>query len=245
LATAEHPRGAGSPFRKPYIYFALLIPALALAFAKSYFASKTFSGKSLTVLVHVHTALMLLWLVMLIAQALFIRARRFRLHRWVGRSSYVIVPVIIVAAVVATHESLNRSAKGITAEVAQLEVTTWGQLLPFAITWGLAILYRRRTALHVRFMVSTAFAIGTAVVFRILLSWVPGLDNLDHVAAANWAVLTLLLLALIVADWRMGVKRSPYWVVTVLIALMHIGYWTFATTDGWFAFVQWFADLPL
>ncbi|MCH7838752.1 MAG: hypothetical protein IID38_00740 [Planctomycetes bacterium] len=93
-------------------------------------------------------------------------------------------------------------------------------------------------------MISTAFAIGTAILFRILAAWVPGLDTLDRVAAANWALLTLLLLVLIAADWRMGVKRSAFWVVTILISVMHIGYWTFGKTDGWHTFCQWYADLP-
>ena len=93
-------------------------------------------------------------------------------------------------------------------------------------------------------MISTAFAIGTAILFRILAAWVPGLDTLDRVAAANWALLTLLLLVLIAADWRMGVKRSAFWVVTIMISVMHLGYWTFAKTDGWHAFCQWYADLP-
>jgi hypothetical protein len=33
--------------------------------------------------------------------------------------------------------------------------------------------------------------------------------------------------------------------VTVVIAVMHVGYFTFTRTDGWFAFVQWYAALPL
>ena len=45
-------------------------------------------------------------------------------------------------------------------------------------------------------------------------------------------------------DWRMGMKWSPFWVVTILIGIMHIGYWTYGRTSGWLAFCQWFADLP-
>ena len=51
-----------------------------------------------------------------------------------------------------------------------------------------------------RFMVSTVFAMGNAIVFRIMLSWfswVPGLgaENIENVAAANGAVLLLMLAA--------------------------------------------------
>lgn len=246
MTTIEHGRSSGSPFRNVYIYFALLIPAALLGFAKTFLAGVSFSGKPLTVILNIHAALMVLWLLLLIAQALFIRTKRMRLHRWVGRTSYVIAPVIIVSVLVAEHELLNRIPEGISAEDARLEVFGIPQILTFAITWGLAILYRKRTPLHVRFMISTAFAIGTATVFRIILNWfdwVPGMDTLAGVAAASWTVLTLLLLALIVMDWRRGMKRSPFWVVTILIGIMYLGYWTYGKTEAWLAFIQWFSDL--
>ena len=100
MGTVGNARGSGIPFRNVYIYCALLIPVAVLAFAKSYFAGVTFSGKSVSVVIHIHTALMVLWLLMLIAQAWFIRTKRFQLHRWLGRSSYVIAPLIILAALV-------------------------------------------------------------------------------------------------------------------------------------------------
>jgi hypothetical protein len=99
-------------------------------------------------------------------------------------------------------------------------------------------------------MTSTAFAVSTAIVARIILNWftwLPGLDpeNLGGILAATWIVQTLLLLALIAMDWRKGIIRSPFWVVTALLGSMHIGYWTYGETSAWFAFVQWFADLTL
>ncbi len=236
-----------SSYRNVYIHFVLLIPLALLGFAKAYLAGVTFSGRSVTALVHIHTALMVLRLLMLIAQAWFIRTMRFRPHRWVGRSSYVVAPLIIVSILVVAHESLGPTSAGITAEVARIEVYTWGQLLGFGLVWGLAIHYRSNTPLHVRFMVSTTFAIGSAIVFRILMNWfnwAPGLDTLDGLAAANWAALTLPLLALITMDWRARLTRSPYWVVTLVIGVMHVGYFTFTKTEEWYAFVEWFAALP-
>jgi len=254
MTTVSTPRGARSPFRNVHVYFALLIPAAVLGFGKSVFGGVTFSGRPLTPVVLVHGALMGLWVLMLIAQAWFIRTKRFRLHRWVGRSSFVVAPIIIVGVLVTEHENLNHvlnhGSEGAFAEQAQLEVFGVPQILGFAVTWGLAILYRKRTPLHVRFMISTAFGISTAIVFRIILNWftwLPGLDadSLDGIAAANWIVLTLPLLALIAMDWRMGMKLSPFWVVTALIGIMHIGYWTYGKTDAWLAFCQWFAGLPI
>ena len=163
MPTVEGSRVSRDPYRNLCFVLVLLIPAALLGFGTSYFRGLTFSGLAVTPLLHVHTAVMVLWLLVLIAQAWFIRTMRFRLHRWVGRSSFVIVPLIIALALMATHESLTRKMPGISAEDARLEVYTWGQLVGFGLAWGLGILYRKRTPSHVRFMISTVFGIGSAI----------------------------------------------------------------------------------
>ena len=246
MADTAAVRPVRKPYRNVYIYLALLIPATLLAFWKTYSSGVTFSGRSATPVVHVHAALTALWVLMLIGQAWLVRTKRFRLHRWVGRSSFLIAPIIIWSAAVAVRGTIGRDAEGIV-QGASPQIFGLGQVLVFAVTWGLAILYRKRTALHVRFMVSTVFAMGTAIGFRLArnwLGWVPGLDSIGGLAIGNLVLLTLPLLVLIAVDWRMGMKRSPYWVVTILIALMHLGFPTIARTDAWLAFCLWYADLP-
>jgi hypothetical protein len=93
-------------------------------------------------------------------------------------------------------------------------------------------------------MISKAFAISTAVVVRILVGWVPGFVTNERVTIGNWALLSGPLLVLIALDWRRGMKCSPFWVVTVLIGVMTLGFWTFASGDAWMAFCRWFADMP-
>ena len=157
----------------------------------------------------------------------------------------MIAPAIIVAALLATRDDLVRAAVDGVLQNARIEVYAFGQILAFAVCWGLAILYRRRTALHMRYMISTAFAISTAVVARILLGWVPGfVGEFERTTIGIWALLLGLLLVLIALDWRRGMKCSPFWVVTVLIGVMTLGFWTFASGDAWMAFCRWFAGMP-
>ncbi len=253
MTTPDVAYSVRSPYRNLWIVLALLIPAAVLGFAKSYFQGRTFSGLPVSGLIHVHAALMTLWLAVLEGQARYIRTGRYQWHRWVGRSSTILAPLIVVTTVLVVHQTLNRKPE-ITTLDARFEIYDLMQVVGFGLAWALAMVYRQRTPVHVRFMVSTFFAMANAIVFRILLSWfswVPGLnvaesiDNIDHVAAANGAVLILTLLGLIAMDWRLGIRVSPFWLVTVTLLIIHVGFFTFTKTDGWMAMVRWFADLPL
>ncbi|MHC5003333.1 MAG: hypothetical protein ACYTJ0_09430 [Planctomycetota bacterium] len=249
MTTSDVVRGAAKPYRNLWIALALLIPATVLAFGKSYFDGLTFSRLSVTTLVHVHAAFMALWLLMLVGQAWLIRERRYVLHRWVGRSSFVLVPIILATTLLAGHESLVRK-ESIDELTARFMIYDWLQAIGFGLAWVLAIVYRRRPPIHVRFMISTVLVMGNAIVFRILLSWftwVPGLggENIENVAAANGTILLLMVLGLTAMDWRLGIRRSPFWIAVITIGLIHVGLFTFTKTDWWMALVLWFRDLPL
>jgi hypothetical protein len=204
-----------------------------------------------TALVHLHTALMVLWVLLLISQAWLIRAKQYRIHRWIGRSSFIIVPLIVIVTLMLSRETLNR--KPITMLDARLDIYTWGQVVPFVLAWALALMYRRRTPIHVRYMVSTIFAAGSAIVLRIIsnwFAWLPGInlaenpENINNIIATSGAVLVLVRLGLIAVDWRLGIRRSPFWLVTITILITHIGFFTFTKSDWWMSFVLWSATLP-
>ena len=148
MATVEIARPSQSPYGNLWIVLALLIPAVLLAFAPTYFKGLTISRLSVTALVHLHTALMVLWVLLLISQAWLIRAKQYRIHRWMGRSSFIIVPLIVLVTLMLSRETLNR--KPITMIDARIDIFTWGQVVPFALAWALALMYRRRTPIDVR-----------------------------------------------------------------------------------------------
>lgn len=253
MTTPSAPRSPGEPYRHVWPFLALLIPATALGFASSYAQGLTFSGLTFTTLVHVHGALMALWVVMLAAQASLIRMRRLGLHRWVGRSSYVVVPLSLLTMVLLSHETLVRDPE-LTLLDLRVQIFNVMQFVGFGLSWALALVYRHRMALHARFMVATVFAMASAIVVRILLNWfawIPGLnlaadpDNIENVIATNGALLLTTLLALIAMDWRLGIRRSPFWLVTTTTLILHVGFFTFTKTAGWRDLVEWFAGLPL
>lgn len=228
-------------FHHASLLLALLLLVMVAAFWKSYLAMLNDFPERLTWTLHVHGVLTAGWLAMLSAQAWFVRSGRMRLHRLVGRSSYVYVPMTILSGVVTMRGALMRAADGVTAELARDAIFQHMMLVSLAITWGLAIAYRRQPVLHIRFMVSTAFAIGTAIFFRIFFFWVPSFSTFDAAAHGNFAVLSVALVALIANDWRLGVRRSPFWVVGILIGVLYLCYREVAPMEMWIGYCDWLA----
>ncbi len=232
--------GAVREPRLAQFVFVLLVIATAIGFAPSYANAVTFSGKTFTWLVHAHAMLMAVWLGMLVVQPWLIRARLIRVHRRVGRASFVVAPLVIASSLAVAHENLGRESV-ITADNARIMVLNWGMLIAFGGAWAFALVCRRDVGAHMRFMISTAFAIATAAIARVLINWVPGFGGIDAALGATAAMVLVPLVALIVMDWRSGVRRSPYWFVTTIIALMYVGYWTWGASETWLALVRAFA----
>ena len=232
--------GVSKLFREPYFYVVLVIPAIIAAFWKTYFAVLADPPATLTPAIHVHFLIMSLWILMLVTQVVLILRKKLALHRAIGRTSFILAPLVLWTGLIAMHGALVKEPRAVTQADGGNLVLALGQLLAFALTWGLAIVYRKRRALHARFMVSTIFAMGTAIFFRIYAFWLPGVDP-GH---ANFLTLSALVLALIANDLRLGMKWSPYWCVLGLNGLAYFAFFKIAPTDGWLAFVNWFEDLP-
>lgn len=224
----------------------LLLPAIVLAFWKSYFGILNDLPEIITSTIHIHFTLMSVWVAMLVSQPWLIHSGRMRAHRMVGRASYAVVPLVIWFGLVTVREALARTPEGVAADAAQINIFGFGQLGALAVTWGLAIAYRKRTKLHMRYMISTVIAIAPAVVFRVLAFWVPGFgfDKVPLTAHATFAVMEVAAAVLVLNDWRLRLKRSPFWVILILSVLMHLSFFTVGTSGAWLTFCEWYVSLP-
>ncbi len=171
---------------------------------------------------------MLLYMVALIVQATLFRTRQMVWHRRVGKASYVLVPLMVVLGFVVMHDVLVRD--GIGPEARQrLTVPLFGILL-FALTYGLAIYYRRKTQLHARYMISSGLFLLYAATLRIFINWIPWVGNPPN---ANFILLEILTIALILNDRRLGTIRAPFVVTLGLFLGYHALYWTAADWAWW------------
>lgn len=221
--------------------FAALLAVSIFAFWPSYFSRLP----AATGFMHLHAAVMALWMLLLVTQPFLIRTRRAGLHRRVGRIAFVLAPLAVVTSVLLSHSRLVPLGAAELAEAAPFVYLPFQAAALFGLTAGLGLAYRRSPALHARYMICTALTLIDPVVARILGFRFPPLDNDLHYALIGYAITDGILLALLLADARSRPGRAVFGAMLVVFGLVHLGYFTVAQTAAWRILVEGFHALPL
>ena len=193
---------------------------------------------------HFHAGLATLWVLMLIAQPFLIRRRRFDLHRALGRFSLVLVPLFLVAVVLLAHSRI----KGLEGMAYTIQVyILWLQVslgVLFALSYVLAMVYRKNVALHARFMLCTALTLIDPVVVRLLL-WMDPTPGISY-QWYTFSLTDLILLTLIYLERNMNTGRGVFPLMLSLFIAAQIPALFGMTNQAWWqSFAAWFAALPL
>jgi len=101
--------------------------------------------------IHFHAITMMLWVGMLITQAFLIRFKKRLLHRFIGKLSYGLVPVLIISLILLAHSRIVIGEDGILPTRLYTLFLQLSLLAIFVIAYGLAIVNRQ----HLHFMLAT------------------------------------------------------------------------------------------
>ncbi|MDQ6761468.1 MAG: hypothetical protein M3015_02440 [Bacteroidota bacterium] len=138
----------GTNYKAISLFCAAILLFLVIAFFRTYFG--LFPGfKNITLSIHFHVAMVLLWFAMLIVQPLLISKKLLSIHRLIGKASYILVPLLIFSFVLMTRNEQVRLKNLPVFVVNIFDVSI------FILFYTLAIIYKRKTAWHSRFMVLT------------------------------------------------------------------------------------------
>lgn len=221
-------------------YFAVLFLVALIAFWPSYL-SRLFSAGSYT---HFHALMAATWMLMLVAQPMLVRAKRLVLHRWVGRASYVLAPLLVLSIVLLAHSRIKEAsgeAFAVQTYILYLQVSL---TVLFSVSYALAIAKRHVVALHARFMVCTALTMIDPVVIRLLF-WIDPTPDWNY-QWLTFGLTDLVLAALIWLDRRSRAGRRVFPVMLAAFVLAQAPALLGLTgTAAWQAFARWFAALPL
>ena len=220
-----------------YYFPALIVLGLA-GFWPSYF-SKFFDGSSNSNLYfHFHVVIVFCWLLALVAQPILIKKRKLRLHKRLGKLSYLIVPLLYISVILLTHSRHTIE----DYDLAFAVFIPFKDLLIFTTAYFIAIKYRHNMAVHARAMIATSFVFIEPALIRLIVNVFNG-----PTGAYLWTVLLMysLIITLIILERKQERGRWVFPLILVMYWVVH-GILIFEVQlSPWISFSRWFISLPL
>lgn len=237
------------PYRRAWIFIAALIAATIFAFWRSYFGK--LPGASMGF--HIHGITASLWTLLLLAQSWTPHRGRMAVHRTLGRTTFVALPLFAAGSMAVFHSMAVATKAGDPfyalwgAPLAAVDVPAFGAVV-YAV--GMALRHRRSVKLHAGYMLSSALPLVSPVFGRLFNQTIPGLviNGPQDFPMFGWSVQLANMSAGIIALWlwqrdpRVG---APWAAALAVIAVQIVGMEVVAEARAWRAAFLWVGTLPL
>jgi hypothetical protein len=216
VSQAKHLERPGQKDRLFFSGIALLVlVAVAVGFARSYFLAGTLWAKLPSLTVHVHGALFTLWIALLGAQVTLVASHRTRWHMRLGIAGMFLAPLMVITGFATLIASIKRRfvpppvLRIITAQDILLLC-----LFTFLIAW--AFHARRDAPTHKRLVLLATFLIIIPAIAR----W-PIMQNIEQHLVLFYACVNSFPAFLVIYDlWtRRSLHRATICGVSLMIAL--------------------------
>lgn len=223
-----------------FIAMVILFILMQIAFHPSYLQYfPQFDGFSW--IHHIHGALMVSWIVMLIIQPFLILKNKYKTHRLVGSISYFTAPLVIVSMFFITKLNYLK----LSGEMSFKEVAAWQALniitiFNFSLFYLLAIIHKKDAFKHKRYMIGTVFTIFGAISSRLLTIIFGSSIQFNAFFISEYFGLSIVLL-LLVNDIRKKVNPVPFIIIAAGL-LINICSIHARNTEVWQSIVRFIAD---
>ena len=242
---------------KPFKYknlgywFILLIVCVFAGFYTTYF-SRLFEPTAN--IIHFHFLLMALWIMMLIGQPFLIKYKKLSWHRQLGKGSYILVPLVLITSWLLTRNEYYRKIEKFQNEVidgaqylSHLEILKSASENPiafisvvwFIIFYLLAIIYRKQSNKHARYMLATALILLSPTIDRFVVINL-GIDTIVGIASfiISFLIIDLIIAYLLLVDYKN--KREIRTLATCLLIFVigQFSLYVLPNFDWWAGFME-------
>lgn len=189
----------------------LLIPLTIAGFFKTYIVQFPYFRPNNNWFIHLHAFIATIWLFILIVQPFLIINKKFAVHRIVGKLSYIVFPLLVFSFIPQIIRILNSN-------------NPWNVFFPGAdcmlliIFYSLAIHYRRKSPMHMRYMIATALVFLGPTIGRIGPIWFGWPEILTQ--NVQYTIIYSFLISLVFYDKSKGKDYKPY-LVAIGCFLIH------------------------
>jgi hypothetical protein len=237
-----------SLYKKSAFWLILFFVSAVFGFWKSYYSVP---DKSLSFYQHFHGISMTVWCLMLILQAFLIRFKKYDIHRLVGKSSFVVFPILILSTFLLIHFSLGSSGNINSRILYAMSLMVNATLVLIAI-FGLGMYFRKDRLTHARYMICTIFPMFTPITDRIIYNYIrplvslaPKIEGMPIVPFFGFLLADLIVIGLAIWDWKSHKRADVFVIVLGLLLIYHISVFTFYRFSFWSSLTEWFLWLNL
>ena len=207
--------------------------AVFVGFAPSYYLKTAYGTVALSPLYHVHGFLFSLWMVLLIAQAALVAARRINLHRRLGIVGGVLAAVMVPTALAVAIDLGRRGAAPPGVPPLSFLAVPLATVIVFPALIGAALAWRRQPETHKRLML-----IGTLELVSAGFARWPGLPNAGPLPYFGLTDVFLVVMLLFDLLTRGRPHPATIWGGLFLIASQVLRI-VISGTGPWIAFARW------
>lgn len=246
-----------SLFQRSHWYFLFYLLLALFVFLPGYmFSYDLFEFKG----VHLHAVTMTLWCMMLIGQPLLIKFKKREYHAFLGKVSYLLVPLMVFSSLWFAHFAANRSdilnPSGLVYTTLPISINFF-----FLMVYALAIYHRSDPLKHARYMASTVLFLIVPVTDRLTgrlfymfgseESWntfyeaLPIIMENPFLPIVGFILADAILLILMYKDWKSNRRWKEFTTVFIILNLYHLSVMILPAIPVWQNFLYWFKDLPM
>lgn len=212
-----------------YIFFVGIFFIVVWGFWRTYIVFfPSFKGFGYTH--HIHGLLMMIWIFMLIVQPLLIRSGKLYLHRVIGKASYLIVPLLLLSIFMVDKISYNKMIPVSPQQAIAGTALNIPAVFAFAVLYGLAIWKKKKSRIHMRYMLGTSLLMIGPGLGRVLIVYF----NVPFPEAVTYSYYLIMAIALLllVADTTQKKSIVPYSITFALMVLVYLA-WIFREAYLW------------
>lgn len=217
--------------RRFYVALAVYLLAMILVgFWPSYYGPLVRGAARVPIILHVHGAIFIGWMLLLIAQTVFAARGELRTHRALGTFGIGYGTVVWLMGLLVSFVApvINvQSGRWTVPEAAAFFPIPFGDMVLFGGYFLAAVLTRARPELHKRYMVMATIAVAFAAAFRL-----QALGVAIPLAVVIWYVPLALCM---IYDYRSKGRVHPIYLagaVVMAIALLRLPFGTSAAWQG-------------
>jgi hypothetical protein len=190
---------------------------------------------------HVHGALMVSWMAMLIIQPFLIFKNKYKAHRLIGKISYFTAPFVFISMLLITKLNYLKMVDAMPfREVAAWQSLNFMTPFNFLLFYALAIINKKEVFKHKRYMIGTVFTIFGAISSRLLIIIFGASINFNAFFISEYFGLSIIVL-LLLNDLRKKENPLPYAIIAAALCInissIHARY-----TDPWQSIVRFISD---